>query len=62
MNVSISCNLTSFVPGASDRTLAQLSIGNLFDREPDLYQETAGHFGQPEWLGRTFTLTLQGNW
>ena len=61
-NVSIAYNLDSFMPGAPERTMIQLSIGNLFDREPDLFQEAAGHFGNAEWLGRTFTLTLQGNW
>jgi outer membrane receptor protein involved in Fe transport len=61
-NVTFSYNLDSFFPGAPERTMIQLSVGNLFDREPDLYQEARGYYGTTELLGRTFTLTLQGNW
>ena len=61
-NVTFSYNLDAFFPGAPERTLIQLAVGNIFDREPDLLQETSGHFSTAELLGRTFTLTLQGNW
>ena len=61
-NVTLSYSLDEFFPGAPDRTLIQLAIGNVFDRKPDLIQETSGHFTYIEQLGRTYTLTLQGNW
>jgi len=61
-NLTLSYNLDALFPGAPERTLVQLSIGNLFDREPDLLQETSGHFGTTEYLGRTYTLSMQGNW
>jgi len=61
-NVTFSYNLDSFFPGAPERTMIQLGIGNLFDREPDLIQEASGHYGTPELLGRNFTLTIQGNY
>ena len=61
-NLTLSYNLDALFPGAPERTLIQLSIGNLFDREPDLLQETSGHFGTTEYLGRTYTLSMQGNW
>ena len=61
-NVTLSYNLDAFFPGAPERTMVQLAIGNLFDREPDFLQEVSGHFGTAELLGRTYTLTLQGNW
>ena len=61
-NVTFSYNLDALFPGAPERTLIQLSVANLFDREPDLLQEADGHFGTTELLGRYYTLTLQGNW
>lgn len=61
-NVTFSYNLDSFFPGAPDRTMIQLAVGNIFDREPDIYQEARGYFGNSELFGRTFTLTLQGNY
>ncbi len=61
-NVTFSYNLSELFPGAPDRTMLQLAVGNLFDRDPDLIQEAAGHFSTAELLGRTFTLTVQANW
>lgn len=61
-NVTFSYNLDAFFPGAPERTMIQLGIGNVFDREPDVIQETAGMFGTAELLGRNFTLTIQGNY
>jgi len=61
-NVTFSYNLDAFFPGAPERTMIQLSVANLFKREPDVYQEARAYFGTAEYLGRYFTLTLQGNW
>lgn len=61
-NVSFSYNVGSFFRGAPERTLVQLAVGNIFDREPDVYQEAAGHYGTSELLGRTFTFTIQANY
>lgn len=61
-NLTVSYNLDALFPGAPERTLVQLSVGNLFDREPDLLQQASGHFGTTEYLGRTYTLSMQGNW
>ncbi len=61
-NLTLSYNLDSFFPGAPERTMVQLGIGNLFDHKPNLIQETSGMFGTPELLGRNFTLTIQGNY
>ena len=59
-NVSLSYRLAEFFPGAPNETLIQLSINNLYDREPDLIQEAAGHFGSAELFGRTYSLTIKG--
>ena len=56
-NVTFSYNLDAFFPGAPERTMIQLAVGNLFDREPDLLQETSLDYGTTEFLGRTYTLT-----
>ena len=61
-NVTFSYNLDSFFPGAPDRTMIQLAVSNLFEREPDVVQEARGYFGTAELLGRYITLTLQGSW
>lgn len=61
-NVTFSYNLDSFFPGAPERTMIQLGVGNVFNRTPNLIQETSGMFGTPELLGRNFTLTIQGNY
>jgi len=61
-NVTISYSLDALFPGAPERTMIQLGIGNLFDREPNLIQEARGMFGTSELLGRNFTLTIQGNY
>lgn len=61
-NVTFSYNLAGFFPGAPESTMIQLAVGNLFEREPDLYQEASVYYGTTELLGRTYTLTLQGNW
>ena len=61
-NVTFSYNLDAFFPGAPERTMLQLSVGNLFDRKPDLLQFTSTDYGTSELLGRTYTMTPQGNW
>ena len=61
-NVTFSYNLDEVFTGGPNNTMLQLAIGNLFDREPDLIQEAIGHFSTTELLGRTYTLTVQGNW
>jgi outer membrane receptor protein involved in Fe transport len=61
-NVSIAYSFGSFFASAPDTTIVQLSINNLFDRDPDLIQEAIGHFGTAELLGRTYSLSLRGRW
>ena len=61
-NVTFSYNLDALFAGAPERTLLQLTVSNLFDGEPDLYQEARGYYGTSALLGRYFTLTVQGNW
>ena len=61
-NLTIAYSFDELFPGAPANTTLQLGIGNLFDREPDLIQEARGHFGTTELLGRTYSLTLQGDW
>ena len=40
----------------NDNVRVQFNVDNLLDREPDLVQEAAGHFGIDELLGRRFTV------
>ena len=61
-NVTFAYNIEDLFPGAPENTTIQLGVSNLFDREPDLIQEAIGHFSTTELLGRTFSLTLQGDW
>ena len=61
-NVSFSYNFDSFFSSAPNSTIVQLTVNNLFDRDLDLIQEAAGHFGTAELLGRTYSLTLRGQW
>ena len=61
-NVSISYRLDALFAGAPDSTMIRLSINNLWDREPDLLQEARFHFSTTELLGRSFSLTIQGNY
>ena len=61
-NVTVSYNIAKFATGMPEDTTVQLAIGNLFNREPNLIQETSGHFGTTELLGQTFTLTIQGRY
>jgi len=61
-NVTFSYQLDSMFSGAPDETMLQLSVGNIFDRTPDLIQFARGHYGNAELLGRTFTFTIQGRY
>lgn len=61
-NLTLSYNLDAFFPGAPERTMVQLGVGNLFERKPNIIEMASNDFGTAELLGRNFTLTLQGNW
>jgi outer membrane receptor protein involved in Fe transport len=61
-NATFAYNFEGLFKGAPANTTIQLGIGNVFNRKPDLIQEAIGHFGTAELLGRTYSLTLQGDW
>ncbi|MBT8086143.1 MAG: TonB-dependent receptor [Woeseia sp.] len=61
-NVSFAYSMDGLLGGSDNRTTLQLSINNLFDREPDLIQEAAGHFSTTELLGRQYYLTLRSRY
>lgn len=61
-NMSVSHTLSNLFEGAPRDLVVQLSVDNVFDRDPDTVQQAAGHFSFAELFGRTYTLGLKGSW
>ncbi|WP_406672417.1 TonB-dependent receptor domain-containing protein, partial [Natronospira sp.] len=61
-NASVSYNVSRFADWAPQNTVLQLTVNNVFDREPNRIERASGHFGLPEVLGRNYQLTLRGSY
>lgn len=60
-NISYSYELPHFASWAPERTIVQFNVDNLFDRQPDTTERAAGHYGFPELIGRSYTISLRGS-
>lgn len=61
-NMSVSHTLSNLFEGAPRDLTIQFTVDNVLDREPDVVQQAAGHFGFAELFGRSYTLGLRGTW
>lgn len=61
-NVTVSHSIGRLFQGAPEQTTIQLSIGNVFDRSLDILEHASSYRGIAELPGRTYTVSLQGNW
>lgn len=58
-NASVSYILPQEFNLGAQESVVQLTVNNVFEREPSYIQEAAGHFGTTELLGRMFNLNLR---
>lgn len=58
-NMSVSHIFTDAFPGLGTDTFVQFNINNVFDHRPGVIQQSLGHFGFDELLGRRYTIRLR---
>ena len=59
-SASLSYSFDSLFAGAPNDTIVQFSVNNIFDRDPNVVEEAAGHFNlTDEVYGRTFRLRVR---